>query len=819
MANARDISIGELRYAVRTLLRSPAFTIVAVLTLALGIGSTTAMFSVLDTLLLRGLPYREPDRLKTIYERSDVGEYRVPSYPTFRDWQAQSAVASSAIAGLAYVRGDGVMIGSETERKADAYVSAGFFSLMGTRPLLGRTFLPDDERPGAPAVAVVSYDYFMSQLGGDRSMLGKSIAVDSTPTTIIGVMPRAFAYPNFAGPNGWFGPSIWQPITVFEATHAALSLRGLHVDSRAVLRLRTGVDSARAAAVMQTIAHRLATEYPVEQAHWTAVGLQSITDELFGDLPRALLVISAAVALVLLLACANVMNLFLVRASARVRELAVRSALGAGPWRLARTPLTEALLLALSGGALGLWLAVLLVAYVRSAMGWRLPFASDLSVDARGFAFALGAAAASAVLIGLLPALQARRLPLANRLRVTAMGSTGARDRWARSALVSLQFALAVTLLMNAGLLLQSFRRMTQVPLGYDPRDTIEFAIAPPKHRYESPAEAAALYRRIVDAVAAVPGVQSAGTAGGALLPVKIETAGESPDRSLESVVYHPVSAEYRETLRIPMRAGRWFTEDDMRAAVGFVVNEKLGRALWPDQSALGRRLTVRRASQARADFGQPITLPVVGVLADVHEYGPTEDPPPQLYLPYTLEVWPWMRFVVRARDATKAVAAVDRAIRGVDPALNFFGKPSVTATGVDAIDAQRRFVTYVITGFAACALLLATLGLYGTIAYNVALRRHELGVRIALGASRRRVIMLVAQHALALVAAGTVLGGAGAFAAVKLIRSLLFQTAATDVGALAFVPVVLAAAAALASYRSASSAASTSPLIAMRGD
>lgn len=819
MTNARAPSVQELRYAIRGLARSPSFTVVATLTLALGIASATAMFSVVDTIVLRGLPYRAADRLETVYERSDAGEDRTPSYPTFQDWQAQSAVVANAIDGMAFIRGDGVSLGNDTERKAAAYVTSGFFALMGTQPLLGRTFLPDEERAGAAPVAVASYEYFVSQFGGDPSIVGKTIAVDSVPTTVIGVMPRSFAYPNFAGPNGWFGPSVWEPIAVFEASHAALKLRGLHVDSRVVLRLRSGVDSARAAAVMHTIAQRLASEYPVEQAHWTSVALQPIADELLGDLPRALLIIAAAIGLVLVLACANVMNLFLVRASARGRDLAVRSALGASAWRLARMLFVEAALVSLTAGALGLWLAFLLIGYVRSAMAWRLPFASHLSIDARAFVFAAGVSMASAVIVALLPALQARRLHLAGGLRVTAMGSTSRRDRWIRSALVSFQFALAVVLLVNAGLLLQSVRRIVQVPLGFDDSDTIDFAIAPPKHRYASPAEAAALYQRILDAVTAVPGVESAGAAGGALLPVKIETAGESPERSLESVVYHPVSTDYRQTLRIPMRQGRWFTDDDMRSPVGFVVNEKLARLLWPSQSALGRRVTARRASQARADFGHPMTFPVIGVLADVSEYGPTEDPPPELYLPYTLEVWPWMHFVVRASNPAHALPAVERALRSVEPSLNFFGKPSVAATGIGAIDAQRRFTTFVLAGFAGCALLLATLGLYGTIAYSVTLRRHEIGVRIALGASRQAVILLVARHALALVVIGTILGGVGAVAALRLVRSLLFQTTLADVSTLVAVPAVLAAAAALASYRSAASAARTDPMIAMRGD
>ena len=817
-----ESAVQDLRYALRTLARSPAFTLVATLTMALGIGSTTAAFSVVDAIVLRGLPYHAPERLLTAYERSEDGAFRVPSYPTFKDWQSQSAVIASAIEGMAFVRGNGVTLPtpSGVEREVAAYVTPGFFQLMATRPFLGRTFLPDDERPGAPPVAVLSYDYFVRQFAGDPSTLGKVVAIDSVPTTIVGVMPHAFAYPNFGGPGSWLGPSVWQPIAIFEASHAALKLRGLHVDSRTVFRLRAGADSARAAAVMRTLELRLAAEYPIEQAHWTSVGLQPIAGELFGDLHEALLLISSAIGLVLLLACANVANLLLTRVSARQQEMAVRAALGAGRWRLARLQLTEGAVLATTAGAVGLALAATLVGYVRNAASSRLPFASELALDGRAALFTLGTAAMTALLIGLLPALQSSSAQVMQYVRTNAAAAIGGRrERWLRSVLVSVQFALALTLLVAAGLLIQSFRRMAAVPLGYDPTDTIEFAISPPQHRYEAPAEAAALYARILDAVRAVPGVTGVAAAGGALLPVKIETEASSAGRPLESALYHPVSTDYRSTLRIPLRAGRWFTEDDMRSPVGFVVSERLAKTLWPGQSALGKRVTVRRASQARADFGQPITLPVLGVLADIREYGPADDLHAEVYLPYTLEVWPWMRFIVRAPNAARALPAVDRAVRGVEPALIFLGKPSVTDTGADAIDSQRRFVTFVLTGFAACALLLATIGLYGMVAYSVVQRRRELGVRIALGASARSIITLVMRNAIAFVLAGAVVGVLGALAATRVIRTLLFQTTATDVTTFVAVPLVLAVAAISASYWSARHAAKTDPLIAIKGE
>ncbi len=814
-----DAAYQELRYASRTLTRSPGFALVVVLMLALGIGSITAIFSVVDAIILRGLPYREAEQLRTVYERSDDGSFRIPSYPTFLDWQGQMA-STDAIASLAFVRGDGVTLpkGDDTERRIAAYVTPGFFQLMGTRPALGRTFAPDEEQLGAPHVAVISWELFQGRFGGDRSVIGKRLDVNRMPTTIIGVMPYAFAFPNFAGGGAWLTPALWQPIAVFQATHPQLMQRGLHVDSRTIVRLRPGADSTRAAVAMRTIQQRLAVEYPVEQARWTFVDLEPLDEQLYGNLPSALLIISAAIGLVLLLSCANVANLFLVRASVRTRELAVRSALGASRWRLARQFLAETLLLGLIGGALGVLLASALVAFVRRAAADRLPFADALEVDGRVALFAASVSLATAVLVGVAPALQASARDLMQRMRSGGAGAgTGSRERHVRHALVSVQFALALTLLIGAGLLLQSFRRLVSVPLGYDPNGVIAFAIQPPSPRYDQPAQAAALYKRIIDAIAAIPGITSAAAAGGALMPTPVRTDEASTEREPAQARYHPVSTEYLTTMRARLVAGRWFTDDDMRSPSGFVINERLARQLWPGASALGRRITVRRSSQARADFGQPITMPVIGVIADMRQAGPAADPDPEVMLPYTLEVWPWMNFVARAPNPARLALAVDRAVRAVEPSLTFFGRPAAMPSGAAAIEPQRRFLTLTLAGFAAGALLLAAVGLYGIIAYSVIQRTRELGVRMALGAPRRSILSLVLRDTATFVAGGAVVGIFGAFLSMRFIRDMLFDTAPTDVATFAIVPLVLAAVAIAASYVPARRATRVDPIAALR--
>jgi putative ABC transport system permease protein len=814
MSVARDLG-----YAFRTLSRSLVFSVVAVITLALGIGASTAVFSVANAVLVRGLPYRDSGKLMAVYEDDERGHLRAPSFPTYDDWQTQIASGTGAIDGLAFVRGSAFSLPGVDGpvQKIAAYVTPGFFAMMGTTPVLGRAFRPDEEKPGAPAVAVLSYDFFIQQYGGDGAALGKTLNVDSVPTTVVGVMPRGFAFPNFSGPT-WLPPALWQPVSVFKSRHNALQLRGLHADSRTIVRLAAGADSSRGVAALRVIESRLEKAYP-EQAHWTSVSLQPISDELFGNVRPGLVLLSAAIVFVLLLACANVTSLLLARASARAREFAVRTALGASRWRLARQLLVEALVLASAAGSLGLLLAFALVGAVRHNADGRLPFASQIRIDADVALFAMITTLGVAITVGVLPALRATGGGVAERLRAgagAAVGSVG--ERRLRGTLVSLQFAFALTLLVGAGLLLQSFRRMEAVSLGYDANDLISFTIAAPVPKYADPAQAAALYKEILTATRAIPTVMYSAAAGGALLPIGVASEEWPADRPPPQALYHPVSTEYLQALRIPMIEGRWFTDDDMRSPVGFVVNEKLAKALAPSGSAIGRRMTVHRSSQARADFGQAITLPVIGVVADIHENGKANKPDPEVFLPYTLEVWPWMNFAVRAPNAAHVLSAVTRAVHDVDPLIEFRGKPSLEDRSFAGLVAPP-FLTMVISGFAACALLIAAVGLYGIVAYGVAQRAREVGIRIALGASERSVVALVVREGLVFVFAGGVAGALGAMASSRLLTALLFETKSSDVQTLAAVALLLALVAVASSYLPARRAAKTDPMLAMRAD
>ncbi|HYC52093.1 MAG TPA: ABC transporter permease [Gemmatimonadaceae bacterium] len=810
----------DVRYALRSLRRAPAFTILAIVTLAIAIGSSTAVFSVVDTIVLRGLPYRDADRLHAIYERNDQGSSRTPSYPTFADWKTQAASFGDAVEDIAFIRGDGVLIDDDPERHITAYVSREFFDVAGTRPALGRTFSPDEQADGAPSVAVISWALFMEKFGGDRSVIGRTMRVNSEPVTIVGVMPHAFALPNFGG-GTWLLPALWQPLEPRRGTMPQLALRGLHVDSRTIVRLTPGADSARVAAAMRTVQQRLAAEYPVEQAHWTGIALEPVSQQVYGTRRQQLTMVFGAVALVLLLACVNISNLFLVRASVRSRELAVRAALGASRLRIARQLFSESLVIALVAAGAGIALAMALVGGARGSASHLLPFTEALSVRGRPVAFAFATALVAALIMGALPAVRASLGALILRLKSGGGLAGGDRqDRRLRYALVSMQFALTVTLLIGAGLLLQSFRRVASVSMGFEANGLISFAIRPPSPQYDSPEAAAALYRRILERVHATTGIVEVAAAGGALIPVPVKRP-DADDEARIRAAYHPVSAGYLRAMGIPLVAGRWFGEEDMRAASGFVINEALARQLAPQGSALGIRITVPRSSQAREDFGEPITLPVVGVVGNARLNGPEVAPEPEVLLPYTLEVWPWMRFSVRAGApvSDQMLRAIESGVREVEPAIEFQPKPSAMPTGFAAVDEGRRFITTVLAGFAFAALVLACVGLYGIVAYGVEQRRRELGVRIALGASNGRLVRSVVGDAMLAMAAGITLGAVGAWLSARVIQGMLFQTTLADPVTIAGVVLVLGIVTVLASYRPAVRATHTDPMLAIRSD
>ena len=810
----------DARHQLRSLRRSPGFAAAVVLTLAVGIGVTTAVVSVADHVLLRSLPFRDPSRLMMLLEADDHGGFRGPSFPTVADWKRDAGVAQ-AFEGLTFVRGDGVTIriGDESENVGDGFVGPDFFPLIGARPQLGRVLVADDQRAATP-VAVMSYRLWRRRFGGDPGIVGRRIDVDSVPTTVVGVLPVGAVYPGFA--------DLWQPIAAYRHQEI-LERRGLHVDSRAIGRLRAGVDSARATILMRTVGARLAAAYPAEQAHWLP-SMIAVRSEIIGGIGPLLWTLAAAAGAVLLLACANVAGLLLARVAARTRELSLRTAIGASGGRIVRQLLTESLILAAIGGTVGVSLAVWAVHLSKAFLSTRLPRMDEMSVDWRVLSLAAGATVLTALVCGVWPALRATRINGAQSLRASALGSVGGLgESRLRRALVTVQFAVALILLVGTGLLVQSFRRAAKVNIGFDPAGVLTLRIRPPAGAYSTPEQAAALYARLMEAARTVPGVVDAGFInhapyGQAAITTTVAVDGRTSIDTSNQVFYRTVSSSYLKTMKMSMAFGRWFDDGDVRAPGGsFIINQTMARQYWPSASALGQRITITRSSQARRDFGQPLHGTVIGVVADVHQTRQDIAADPEVYVPYTLETWPWGMLIVRAQNGPRAIPALTRAVRSVDSRLIADGAPGAKDVGIleNAVSTSlgvRTLSIKLIGAFAAAALLLASIGMYGVIAYGITQRTREIGVRKALGATNAAIASLIFKEAGVVVTIGALIGAAGVWAGGRLIRSLLFDTSITDVAAFAAAVALLVGVALVATYLPARRAALLDPAIALRG-
>jgi putative ABC transport system permease protein len=811
----------DVRHLLRSLRASPGFALIAILTIALGISITTAVVSIADHVLVRGLPFRASGRLVTMFERDKTGDGRIPSAPTAGDWQRDPGVAQ-VFEGLTFIRGDGmrVAIGEATETLGTAFVAPEFFTLIGVRPMQGRLLSADDHGADAPRVAVMSHRIWKRRFGGDPAMVGRSISVDSVPTTIVGILPPGAEYPGFA--------ELWIPIAHYRHQEI-LARRGLHADSRTIARLRPGVDSARATAAMRGVGTRLGAEYPTEQGGWLPA-MQPLRNEIIGNVQPMLLALTGAAIAVLLLVCANVAGLLLARLTTRSREFAIRSALGASRRRIIAQLVTESFVLAAIGGTVGVGFAALGIGLTKKFAATRIPRAEELAIDVRVLAIAAAATLITAMLCGLWPAIRATRPRVGGTLRASASGSIGIHaEARMRRALVSTQFALALVLLVGAGLLMQSFRRAATVDVGFEPDGLLSVRIAPPPGAYPDSRSAAALYARLIEAARQVPGVINAGFInhapfGSAAITTTLTVEGRAQGDSSSQVFYRTVSDSYLPVMRMSMAGGRWFEADDIRSPGGrFIINETLAREHWQGASALGQRITVTRASQARPDFGQPITGTIVGIVADVHQAGQDIAPVPEVYVPYTLETWPWGMLMIHARDGA-SIPALANAIRSVDPRLLPAGPAGDAAFGRmdDALRSQlepRRFSMSLIATFALCALVLAAMGMYGVVAHGIAQRTREIGVRKALGATDRVIVSVIFRESLIVIGVGVVLGCAGAWAAARLIRGLLFDTDIADPLAYVATVALLTGVALVATYLPARQATRLQPSIALRAD
>jgi putative ABC transport system permease protein len=803
-----DSLLQDLRYAVRTLGERPGFAVVAALTIALGVGGTTAMFGVVDAVLLRPLPYAEPDRLVMVWTRTPGGPQAAASWPEFVDWREQN----HSFADMAAWRGQSVNLtgGAEPERVIGAFVSDRFFPLLGARAVLGRTFTPAETDPAtAQPVAVLGYGLWQRRFGGDPGILGRSLVLNGQSHTVVGVLGPEFDGGN-APASGWFmGSDVFLPVSYFP------NKKGLTRGETEILvigRLRPEVSLTQARTDMEVVARRLEQAYPDTHAG-RGVEIVPLHEQIVGSYRPALFVLLGAVGLVLLIACANVANLLLARASRRRRELAVRAALGAGRSRLLRQLLTESALLALLGGGLGLvlghWGLALLMSVAPSGV---IP--ASTGVDGRVMAFALVLTAATGICFGLVPAVQASRPDLDGVLKEAGRGGSGAAGHRFRDALVVAEVTLSLVLLVGAGLLLRSAVALQHANLGFRPDHvlTAEFRLPPAK--YPEPRAIAAFFRQTLERLRAVPGIESAAlvravpfSGNGGSTTYQVEGQPEPPKGREPMAQLNIVSTGYFRTMGIPQLEGRDFDEHDTPDVPAVaVVNDTMARQVWPGVDPIGRRVRLRDAGW----------VTVVGVVGDVRHSGPSEPPPPQVYTTHEQDARIFACVVARtAGDPMGMAAPMRAALWSVDKDQPVW-KVRAMEDLVTGARGTARAMSLLVGVFAAVALALAAVGIYGVMAYAVSQRTREIGIRMALGAASGRVLRLVVGRALLLTGIAIVIGAAGATALARLLGTLLFGVGPADPFTFATAALALALVGTLAAYLPARRAARIDPVRAL---
>ncbi len=795
----------DVRYALRMLLRAPAFSLIAVMTFAVGIGINTAVFNVVNGVLLRPLPYPDAGEITLLWldnRRQGIKE-DITSYPNYVDWRDQSTsyahMAGFTPAAFTLI-GDG-----EPERLQGASVSASFFDVMRIAPVMGRVFTAENEAEGRDTVVVISHGFWQRRFGGARDVLGKTLALSGRTYEVIGVMPPALKWPDRA--------ELWRPLAPSQQLRGARNSFWLPV----IGRLKPGVSPESAQNEMHQIGNRLEEKFPANKGY--GINVVPLQRQLVGNIERPLMVLLAAVGFVLLIACANLANLMLGRTSARRRELAIRTALGAGRARLVRQIVTETFVLALLGGVVGVMLAYWATGFFVKLGGESIPRPDAIAMDASVLGFALLLASISALLSGLFPALQASRRKIVDHLREGARQGTGVASRRTRNILVAAEVALALILLTGAGLLIRTLVTMQQVERGFRPENVAMMTVIVPTSAYPQPPAVRSFYTQLLERVRALPGVESAATGTAVLQPIvtssTIFSIEGTPNPPPEQQVEYPVetvSPGYFETIGMTMASGRGFNDSDHADAPRVVViNETFARQSWPGQDPIGRRI------RPGDDTSQAPWMTIVGVIRDAHRSEVTQSIRPEVYLSAT-QATPRSQilFVRTSGDPTAIVPAVRRAIQTLDARIPVFDVTTLESQLARTLT-QPRFQAVLLAGFAGIALLLATIGIYGVTAHAVGQRTQEVGIRMAMGAARRDVlILLIAQH-LRPALIGLVLGLVGALVLSRSLQSLLFGVRATDPLTFTLVGVVLVLVAGAACWIPARRATRIDPLTALR--
>ncbi len=802
----------DIRYGARTLLKSPGFTVVAVLALALGIGANTAIFSVVNAVLLKSLPFENPDRIMRFYN-ARTNEPASMSYPDFQDYanRAQSLehVAAYLVTG-AVLRG-----GDEPERLRGAAVSANMFSLVGARPALGRTFTTEEDAVDGPEVVVLSHELWQRRFGGDPKIVGQQINLSGS-STVIGVMP-----PNFKFPVGTsYAMEYWEPLTALPSLKQSVAQRG-SVFLNVVALLKPNVTAQGANAELETIGSALAAQYPDTNTN-RSVRLVSMHESLVSDIKPALLVLLGAVGFVLLIACANVANLLLARAATRGREIAVRTALGAGRARIVRQLLTESLLLAFVGGIAGLLLAVWGVDLLIAMSPADMPLLKNVSLDARVLGFTLLVSTLTGILFGLVPALQATKLDLNESLKEGGRASTeGKRRNRIRGALVVSEVALSLILLVGAGLLIKSFYSLLTTDPGYATDRVLTMTLPLSTGRYPEPEDQARFFQQLLQRTRELPGVEAAGLTtqlplGGSESIFSFNVEGRPPAAPGSTPIAGEqfVTPEYFRAMNIPLRKGRLFTEGDKTDSLPVVlVNETFARRHFPNEDPIGKRIILDSESGT-----PPPPLQIVGVVSDIRHQDLSAEAYADVYFPFMQSPSSRAELVVRTSTANpNNIAPVLRGVIREMSSEQIIWQTRTMSELVSRSVAPRRFSVTLLGTFAFVALALAGVGIFGVMNYAVTQRTHELGIRMALGAQKRDVLKLILSEGMLLAGLGVVLGLAAAFLLTRVMASLLYNVSATDPLTYISVALVLTGVAFVACYLPARRAMRVDPMVALR--
>jgi putative ABC transport system permease protein len=807
--------VRDLRFGARSLSRSPGFAAVALATIALGIGANTAIFSVVDAVLLSPLPFPGADRLVAVFQTqpSRGVSGNGASYPNFDDWRNRSR----SFEELAAIRmhdytltghGDPLLVTAGT-------VTSNLFRMLEDSPILGRTLAAVDDDPGAPSVAVLGERLWRARFSADPAIVGKAILLDQKPVVVVGVMPARFKTPPETPPV-----ELWLTLTHDPVFGDLRERRGGHY-LRVVGRLKSGTTAAEAGAELASVQAALAREHPKENEGW-GVQIVPLAESLVSGVRTALLVLLGAVGLVFAIACANVANLLLARASARAREVAIRTALGAGRGRLLGQFLAEGVLLAVTGGALGVGLAFAGLKGLKAWIPADLPRVSEIRLDTTVLLFALGASLVAAVAFGLAPAFQAAGANLSSALKEGSSGAgEGKGRRRLRRALVVAETALSFVLLIGAGLLARSFLRLQEAPIGFQPSGVLTAGLSLPRTQYAKPEQWIGFYGRLVERLQSEPGVESAA----AVLPLPMTGSGLNFAFTVEgraapaagadlTANYTALTPDYFRVLRVPLLRGRLFTASDAASAPKVcVVSDALVRRHFPGEDPIGRRIVF--------GFTGSVARTIIGVVGDVKRDGPGAASQPEMYVPFEQDPW-WAAYLaIRTKgmgDSGALSAAIRREVAALDPSLPVADIQPMTAIVHDSVS-QPRFRTTLLGLFGVTALLLAVIGIYGLIAYDVGRRAREIAIRLALGASRRDVLGLVFRQGLALTGIGLAVGAAGAAVLTRFLSSLLFETRPIDPATYAAVAALLLAAGLLACWVPARRALSVDPNRVLRSE